>query len=102
MPRSDLIRLAVACGAVAAVTLIYSEWLLVSNAATVSTTLLLIVLLVATTSRLWVAVVTAILSVLSFNFFFLPPVGTFTIADPENWIAPRTRQAASSARRTRN
>ena len=87
MPRTDLIRLAVACGAVVAVTVIYSEWLLVSNAATVSTTLLLIVLLVATTSRLWVAVVTAILSVLSFNFFFLPPVGTFTIADPENWIA---------------
>src|SRR5262249_59602964 len=22
-----------------------------------------------------------------FNFFFLPPVGTFTIADPQNWIA---------------
>ena len=87
MPRSDLIRLAVACGAVAGVTLIYREWLLVSNAATVSTTLLLIVLLVATTSRLWVAVVTAVLSVLSFNFFFLPPVGTFAIADPENWIA---------------
>src|SRR5262245_62222119 len=24
---------------------------------------------------------------LAFNFFFLPPVNTFTIADPENWIA---------------
>ena len=24
---------------------------------------------------------------LGFNFFFLPPVGTFTIADPENWVA---------------
>ena len=24
---------------------------------------------------------------LTFNFFFLPPVGTFTIADPQNWIA---------------
>ena len=22
-----------------------------------------------------------------FNFFFLPPFGTFTIADPQNWIA---------------
>jgi two-component system, OmpR family, sensor histidine kinase KdpD len=21
------------------------------------------------------------------HFFFLPPVGTFTIADPQNWIA---------------
>ena len=24
---------------------------------------------------------------LTLNFFFLPPVGTFTIADPQNWIA---------------
>ena len=24
---------------------------------------------------------------LCLNFFFLPPVGTFTIADPQNWVA---------------
>jgi two-component system sensor histidine kinase KdpD len=24
---------------------------------------------------------------LCFNFFFLPPVGTFTISDPQNWVA---------------
>ena len=58
-----------------------------SNAATVSTTYLMVVLLVAATSRLRVAVVTSIASVLFINFFFLPPVGTFTIADPQNWIA---------------
>ena len=29
----------------------------------------------------------AIAAVLCFNFFFLPPTGTFTIADPQNWIA---------------
>ena len=27
------------------------------------------------------------LAMLTLNFFFLPPVGTFTIADPQNWIA---------------
>ena len=27
------------------------------------------------------------MGVLGFNFFFLPPVGTFTIAEPENWAA---------------
>ena len=27
------------------------------------------------------------LATLALNFFFLPPVGTFTIADPQNWIA---------------
>ena len=24
---------------------------------------------------------------LCFNYFFLPPIGTFTIADPQNWVA---------------
>jgi len=28
-----------------------------------------------------------LLSVLAFNFFFLPPLYTFTIADPENVVA---------------
>ncbi len=74
-------------GAVAAVTLVYVKWLHVSNAATVSTTFLLIVLVVATTSRLWVAVAISVTAVLFFNFAFLPPVGTFTIIDPQNWVA---------------
>lgn len=59
----------------------------VSNPATVSTTLLLIVLMVAAVSTLRVAIATSLLSVLTFNFFFLPPVGTFTVADPQNWVA---------------
>ncbi len=63
------------------------QWLHVSNAATVSTTFLLIVLVVAATSRLWVAVATSIVAMLCFNFFFLPPVGALTIADPHNWVA---------------
>ena len=59
----------------------------VTNAATVSTTYLLVVLLVAATSRLRVAVATSVAAMLALNFFFLPPVGTFTIADPHNWVA---------------
>jgi two-component system sensor histidine kinase KdpD len=73
--------------AVAMVTLLLAAGLHVSNAATISVTYLLLVLLVAATSRLAVAVVTSIAAMLSLNFFFLPPVGTFTIADPHNWIA---------------
>jgi two-component system, OmpR family, sensor histidine kinase KdpD len=84
---ANLARLAAALGAVAAVTLIYVKWLHVSNAATVSTTFLTIVLFVAATSRLWIAVVTSFAAMLCFNFFFLPPVGTFTIAEPQNWVA---------------
>ena len=41
----------------------------------------------ATLARLWVAVVASVAAMLVLNFFFLPPVGTFTIADPQNWVA---------------
>jgi len=36
---------------------------------------------------LWPSIMTALLSVASYNFFFLPPVHTFTIADPSNVVA---------------
>src|SRR5262245_52438112 len=57
------------------------------NPTTVALALLLVVLIVAATSRLWIAICVSIVAMLTFNFFFLPPVGTFTIADPQNWIA---------------
>lgn len=55
--------------------------------ATAAMGFLIVVLLVAATSPLWVAVTTSLAAVLAFNFFFLPPVGTLTIADPQNWMA---------------
>ena len=54
---------------------------------TVALLLLLIVLAAATIARLRIAIVVSVVAMLVFNFFFLPPVGTFTIADPENWVA---------------
>jgi two-component system sensor histidine kinase KdpD len=48
---------------------------------------LLVVLATATLGRLWIATVVAVMAMLTLNFFFLPPVGTFTIADPQNWVA---------------
>jgi two-component system sensor histidine kinase KdpD len=84
--REDGVRLALAGAALAGVTL-GLQVLEVSSPSTVSTTYLLIVLVVATTSRLRVAVATSIAAMLSLNFFFLPPIGNFTIADPENWGA---------------
>jgi two-component system sensor histidine kinase KdpD len=55
--------------------------------ATAAMGFLIVVLLVAATAPLWVAVVTSFAAVVAFNFFFLPPVGTLTIADPQNWMA---------------
>ncbi len=59
----------------------------VANPTTVALGLLVLVLVTSTLARLWVAVATAIVAMLAFNFFFLEPVGTFTIADPQNWVA---------------
>jgi K+-sensing histidine kinase KdpD len=57
------------------------------NPTTVALSLLLIVLFVATAWGSKPAVLASLLGVACFNFFFLPPFGTFTIAEPENWIA---------------
>src|SRR5262249_62129987 len=59
----------------------------IGNPRTIALTYLLVVLVVAAVSRLSVAIVTSAASVLLLNFFFLPPVGRFTIADPQNWFA---------------
>ncbi|OLC78393.1 MAG: hypothetical protein AUH72_15935 [Acidobacteria bacterium 13_1_40CM_4_65_8] len=83
----DAIRVAAALAAIAAVTTLYAGWLGVTNHTTVAMTFLLVVLVVAATSRLLVAVITSIAAMLCFNFFFLPPVGALTIADPQNWVA---------------
>ena len=57
------------------------------NAATVSLALLLNVLFIATRWGSLPALAASTLAMLCFNFFFLPPFGTFTIAATDNWIA---------------
>ncbi len=58
-----------------------------ANATTVGFAYLLFVLVVATTWGFLEAGVASVLATLLFNYFFFAPVGTFTIADPENWVA---------------
>jgi two-component system, OmpR family, sensor histidine kinase KdpD len=91
----QLSRAVVALGSVAAVTTVYAHVIHVSNASIVALTFLLIVLVAAATSMLWVAVTTSVAAMVAFNFFFLPPVGTLTIADPQNWVALFTFLAVS-------
>src|SRR5262245_57284800 len=57
------------------------------NAITIGFAYLLYVLVIASTWGFLEALAAAIVATLLFNFFFLPPVGTLTIADPQNWIA---------------
>jgi two-component system sensor histidine kinase KdpD len=58
-----------------------------ANATTVALTFLLVVLVVSANWGFWYAAFLAVLSTLAFNYFFLPPFGTLTIADPQNWAA---------------
>jgi len=57
------------------------------NQTTVALMFLVMVLLTSAYWGLRYALVMAVLATATFNFFFLPPVGTFTIADPQNWVA---------------
>lgn len=57
------------------------------NPVTVSLALLLTVLAVSASWGLRIAVLLSILATVALNYFFLPPVGTLTIADPQNWVA---------------
>lgn len=57
------------------------------NPTTVALMFLVAVLLVSAYWGLRYAVVLAAGATAAFNFFFLPPIKTFTIADPQNWVA---------------
>lgn len=57
------------------------------NSTTVGFVFLLAVLFTAIFRGSKPALLASAVGVLSYNFFFLPPFHTFTIADPQNWIA---------------
>lgn len=76
-----------AAGGVAAVTCALHLFDTHINVATVALALLLVVLFVATRWGSRPAVAASLLGVLCFNFFFLPPFGTLTIAATDNWVA---------------
>ncbi len=57
------------------------------NPTTVALTFLVLVLIVSALWGLRYALFTALVAAVAFNYYFLPPTGTFTIADTQNWIA---------------
>lgn len=57
------------------------------NPTTVALTLLMVVLAVSALWGLREAIFVSIVATLAFNYFFLPPVGKFTIYDTQNWVA---------------
>ncbi|MGE5816009.1 MAG: DUF4118 domain-containing protein [Acidobacteriota bacterium] len=87
MKRRVVVELLLALAAVAGVAAVLRRAFGTENPTTVALALLLVVLATATLGSLWVAIATSLAAMLVFNFLFLPPVGTLTIADPQNWIA---------------
>jgi K+-sensing histidine kinase KdpD len=83
----EFLSLGAALAVLAALTATYEVWLGLRNPTVVGLSYLLVVLLVAAASTLRVAVATSVVAVLALNFFFLPPVGTFRLEDPDNWVA---------------
>src|SRR5438270_10388998 len=79
-------RFAVCTAIVSALVFLYFRWLHV-NPTTVGFSLLLAILLTSTAWGLRYAIFTAIIATVAYNYFFLPPLFRFTIADPQNWIA---------------
>jgi two-component system sensor histidine kinase KdpD len=77
---------ACALAAIGAITFLYDRVIPV-NSTTVALSYLLAILIVATAWGLTEAVIASMVAMLCLNFFFLPPLGTFTIADPQNWVA---------------
>src|SRR5712691_10724550 len=57
------------------------------NSTTVALAFLLVVLFAAILWGSRPALLASVLGVVCFNFFFIPPIHTFTIADPQNWVA---------------
>jgi len=80
------VRLAGCAAALFVVVRLYTNVIHV-NPTTVALTFLVSVLIVSALWGLRYALFTAFVAAAAFNYYFLPPTGTFTIADTQNWVA---------------
>jgi two-component system, OmpR family, sensor histidine kinase KdpD len=78
---------AVAAATVAVATAAIYPLKAVAPAVSLSVVYLPAVLLVSAYWGLWLGLLTSLASAAAFNFFHVPPVGRFTIADSRNWVA---------------
>src|SRR6516225_233631 len=76
-----------ALGAVAAATVVGEAIWLSIGAESIGLVFLTAIVAVAVRFGLWPSLVASIAASLSYNFFFMPPIYTFTIADPANVTA---------------
>ena len=86
-PRSPSLGVVVAIAAVAATTLVIYPLGAIAPAVSLGVVYLLAVLLISTSWGLWLGLLTAVLSALTFNWFHIPPTGRFHVAESQNWVA---------------
>src|SRR5438876_2528832 len=85
--RLRAVRSLLALLIVAGITVFFRDALPRVNQTTVALSFLLAILAVSAVWGMTVSVLMSIAAILALNYFFLPPVGTLTVADPENWVA---------------
>ncbi|HSM79125.1 MAG TPA: ATP-binding protein [Bryobacteraceae bacterium] len=85
-PRRVLLRIAVVGLVIAAVTA-FCYRVIPVNATTAGFAYLIAILIFASGWGLIEGIAGCLFAIPCYNFFFLPPVGAFTIADPQNWVA---------------
>jgi two-component system, OmpR family, sensor histidine kinase KdpD len=79
------LRAAISMAAIGGITAVYIG--LPLNPTTVALTYVLAILTIATVWGILESTIASVVAMLCLNFFFLPPVGTLTISDPQNWVA---------------
>jgi two-component system, OmpR family, sensor histidine kinase KdpD len=84
--RREVLRFVVCAAVIIAVVAAYRHVTAI-NPTTVALTLLVAVLIVSAVWGLRYAVFLAVFATLAINYYFLPPVGTFRIAETQNWVA---------------
>ena len=81
-----IVRILASLTIIAAITVFFSR-ILPINATTAGFFYLVGILAIAAAGGLIESTISSVAAMLCLNFYFLPPVGTFTIADPQNWVA---------------
>ncbi len=85
--RRRTVRSLLAVLSVVGITLFFRETLPRVNQTTVALSFLLAILAVSAVWGMTVSVLMSVAAAVAFNYYFLPPVGALTVADPQNWVA---------------
>ena len=84
--RVSWLGIVVSLGSIAGITLLYFRFVPV-NPTTVALTYVVAILFIATRWGIAESTVASLVAAACYNVFFLPPIGDFTITDPQNWVA---------------